>query len=102
MNKTWLIIKREYLTRVRNKTFILSTFLTPILFVGVIAAVVAITVKNSDKEIVAVVDETGIFKDPQDSSRSVKFVLDPTVDTANFEKKGYTAVLYSPNTSVNT
>ena len=30
MNKIWLIIKREYLTRVRNKTFLLSTFLLPI------------------------------------------------------------------------
>jgi ABC-2 type transport system permease protein len=32
MNKTWLIIKREYLSRVRKKTFILSTILTPLLF----------------------------------------------------------------------
>lgn len=40
MNKTWLIIKREYITRVRNKTFIISTFLTPIFFVGLIAAII--------------------------------------------------------------
>ena len=31
MNKIWIVIQREYLTRVRKKTFILSTFLTPLL-----------------------------------------------------------------------
>ena len=46
MNKTWLIIKREYMTRVRNKTFIISTFLTPLLFVGLIAAVIFLNPKD--------------------------------------------------------
>lgn len=101
MNKILLIIRREYLTRVRNKTFILSTFLTPLLFIGVIAAIIAITIKNSDKEVVAVVDNTGIFKDKDDSTKSVRFVVDPGVDTSNFDKKGYTAVLYSPGTGAN-
>src|SRR6476661_874093 len=101
MNKTWLIIKREYLTRVRNKTFLLSTFLTPLLFIGVIATIVVITVKNSDKEVVAVVDGSGIFNTPTDSNKSVKFVMDPTVDTSNFSEKGYSAILYSPKTGVN-
>jgi ABC-2 type transport system permease protein len=32
MRKTWLIIKREYLTRVRKKTFIIGTLLFPILY----------------------------------------------------------------------
>ncbi len=101
MNKTWLIIKREYLSRVRNKTFIISTFLTPLLFVGIIAAVVAITVKNSDKEVVAVIDNSGIFKEKTDSNKSVRFVIDASVDTSNFSKKGYSAILYSPNTGAN-
>ncbi|HUQ65301.1 MAG TPA: ABC transporter permease [Flavitalea sp.] len=46
MNKTWLIIKREYITRVRNKTFIISTFLTPLFFVGLIAAIIYMTPKD--------------------------------------------------------
>lgn len=33
MNKLWLIIKREYLTRVLKRTFILTTLLTPLAFV---------------------------------------------------------------------
>jgi ABC-2 type transport system permease protein len=46
MNKTWLIIKREYITRVRNRTFIISTFLTPLFFVGLIAAIVLLWPKD--------------------------------------------------------
>jgi len=36
MYKTFIIIQREYLTRVRKKTFIISTLLFPILYVGLI------------------------------------------------------------------
>jgi ABC-2 type transport system permease protein len=49
MNKTWLIIKREYITRVRNKTFIISTFLTPLFFVGLITAIIYLSPKDREK-----------------------------------------------------
>jgi ABC-2 type transport system permease protein len=101
MNKIWIIIQREYLTRVRNKTFILSTFLTPLLFALVIGIIVFITVKNSDKEKIAVIDNSGTFKLATDSAKSVKFILNPVADTANFDKNGYSAILYSPNNSIN-
>jgi ABC-2 type transport system permease protein len=101
MNKIWLIIKREYLTRVRNKTFILSTFLTPLLFAGLIAVIVFITIKSNDKEKIAVIDNSGIFKTPVDSVKSIRFVLNPVVDTSNFEKKGFTGILYSPHSGLN-
>ncbi len=32
MDKLWLIIKREYLTRVKRRSFILATLLTPLAF----------------------------------------------------------------------
>lgn len=49
MNKTWLIIQREYITRVRNKTFILSTILTPLFFAGLIAASAYFSMKMAEK-----------------------------------------------------
>jgi ABC-2 type transport system permease protein len=101
MNKIWLIIKREYLTRVKKKTFILSTFLTPLLFAGVIGVVIFITVRSSDKETIAVIDSTGVFKTKIDSIKSIKFVLNPSVDTANYDKQGYSAILYAPHTGFN-
>ena len=35
MNKLALIIKREFIAKVRNKSFIVMTFLSPLLFVGI-------------------------------------------------------------------
>ncbi|MEP7256808.1 MAG: ABC transporter permease [Flavitalea sp.] len=101
MRKTWLIIRREYLTRVRNKTFILSTFLTPLLFAGILGIVIFITIKNSDKERIAIVDSTGIFANKPDTSSGVVFVADASADTSDFDKKGYSAILYSPETGAN-
>ncbi len=62
MEKIWLIIKREYLTRVRNKTFILSTILLPLFFIGFIAASTYFSVKSIDKHTIAVKDNNGNFK----------------------------------------
>ncbi len=96
MNKIFLIIKREYLTRVRNKTFILSTILTPLLFVGLITAVTFISVKNVDKEKVAVIDKNGFFKDNLQNAKAITFEFPADVDSSNYKAKGYTAVLYPP------
>src|SRR5206468_12059086 len=101
MNKTWLIIKREYLSRVRKKTFILSTLLTPILFAGVITTVIIITIKNVRHEKVAVVDPNGIFKSELESNKAVSYDFRSDVDTSNFIDKGYSALLLAPHTGIN-
>lgn len=102
MNKVGLIIKREYLSRVRKKTFILTTLLTPILFIGLIAAVIFITVKNVRNEKIAVVDAEGILKSNLKSSEAVTYEFRTDVDTSNFKAKGFTALLMAPHSSVNT
>ena len=101
MNKTWLIVKREYLSRVRKKTFILSTILTPLVFAGLIGAVIAITVKNVRNEKIAVVDPSGVLKSSLEDSKSVSYHFATDVDTSNFAAKGYSAILFAPNTSIN-
>ena len=101
MNKTVLIIKREYLTRVRKKTFILSTILTPLLIAVVMGVFIYISVKNVREEKVAVVDPTGIFKSSLASSKSVTYDFNTSVDTSNFALKGYSAVLYAPHSGIN-
>jgi ABC-2 type transport system permease protein len=101
MNKIWLIIKREYSTRVRKKTFILSTILTPLLFVGLITAVTIISVKNVDQEKIAVIDNAGLFKGNLENGKAVTFEFPTGVDSSNYEKKGYSAILYTPNKESN-
>jgi ABC-2 type transport system permease protein len=49
MNKIWLVIKREYLTRIRNRSFIISTFVTPLFFVALIIAIGYLTAKQVEK-----------------------------------------------------
>jgi ABC-2 type transport system permease protein len=101
MNKTWLIIKREYLSRVRKKTFILSTILTPLLFAALIAAVVFITVSNVRNEKVAVVDPNGIFKSNLEGGKLIHYDFRNDIDTGNFVEKGYSAILIAPHASIN-
>jgi ABC-2 type transport system permease protein len=61
MNKILLIIKREYLTRVRKRTFILSTLLFPLLYLGLIFGTAWIGAKTKSKLQVAVIDNSGYF-----------------------------------------
>lgn len=101
MSKVGLIIRREYLSRVRKKTFILTTILTPLLFIGLIAAVTFITVTTSRNEKVAVVDTQGILKTNLKNSESVSYEFRNDVDTGNFKAKGFSVVLFAPQSSIN-
>ncbi len=96
MRKTLLIIKREYLTRVRNKTFILSTILTPLLLVGLITAVTFISIKNVDQEKVAIVDDANMLEGKMKDGKAVTFTFTQGVDSSNYTSRGYTAILYVP------
>jgi len=102
MSKTALIFKREYITRVRNKTFLLSTFLLPIAMILFIfgSGYFAMSSKDNFKK-VAVVNDPGMFKLnlKSDSSRML-FDFTNDVDSTNFSKKGYDAVLDLNNDSV--
>ncbi|MEH6536523.1 MAG: ABC transporter permease [Psychroserpens sp.] len=64
MNHLPLIIKREYLTKVKNKSFIIMTFVSPLIMVALIAVVAYLSQLNNDKErSISVLDETGVLSD---------------------------------------
>ena len=96
MNKILLVLQREYFTRVRNKTFILSTILLPLFFVGFIVASAFLSLKSEDAQKVAVVDENGIFKNSFQSDHIVTYEFPKSVDADNYKEKGYTAFLKIP------
>ena len=55
-----LITRREYLNKIKNKTFILSTILTPLFIVGVILFIGWLTNLNNETiKNISVVDKTG-------------------------------------------
>jgi len=62
MRNLRLIINREYLARVKNKTFIVMTFLSPLIFVGMILLIAYLSMLNStEQKIIGIYDESGMF-----------------------------------------
>lgn len=109
MNKLGIIIKREYLTRVKNKSFLIITFLGPIFFVALMIAP-ALLALNSDKmeskKAIAVLDETGWFDQKFDNTETNTFVYYEENENLDSLKKLvfediYDAILYIPGTSLN-
>ena len=102
MNKIFVIIQREYLTRVKNKTFILSTFLLPIVMVLFIFGTTYFAIKSREKQKIAVVNDPGFFKKYMKSDpNAIIFDFTEGVDSLNYESKGYNGILYLPTTSGN-
>jgi len=96
MNKIWLVIKREYLTRVRNRTFILSTILLPLFFIGFIFASAYFSATSTEKQKIAVSDSNGIFKNSFQNNNLITYEYPSDVTANNFKEKGYSALLKIP------
>ena len=61
MSKIGLIISREYLTRVKKITFILMSFLGPLIIVGFVLLTSYLSQENKEKYEILVVDESHLF-----------------------------------------
>lgn len=64
MGKVWLVIQREYLSRVQKKSFLLATLLTPLIFPAIMGIFLWISVGDSSSSalrIIEVVDENNLF-----------------------------------------
>lgn len=74
MNKTLLIIQREYLSRVKKKAFLIMTFLVPLLIIAMYALIFFLSMRGGDNiPTVEVIDESGIFNKSFENKRSVNF-----------------------------
>ncbi len=102
MNKTGLIISREYFTRVRKKSFLITTILVPLVIVGFYAAIIAISMRDSTSQVkVAVLDEAGLLNDSSAAKfKSIQLAFVKNETEASYTKKykaaGYDAFLYLP------
>ncbi len=108
MKKIILIIQREYFSRVKKKSFLLMTFLVPVLFMGMMALVGYLVAKQNefgDKKKVEVVDENGMFKNKLKNTGTLEFtfVADNYANVkGNFLNSGYDYLLYIPGTLTGT
>jgi ABC-2 type transport system permease protein len=101
MNKISLVAKREFLTRVQKKTFLLSTIALPLIIFGFYAFMIYFSVKTTDNYRIAVIDKAGVFNGKIDDKKSTELIFEFTdKDTAAVQelmnKKQYEAYLYVP------
>ena len=85
MNHLPLIIKREYLTKVRNKSFIIMTILSPIIMIALIAVVAYLSQLNNSKErTISILDESGMVESIFKSTENTNYVIlnDVSIDDA--------------------
>ena len=102
MNKIFLIIKREYLTRVRKKMFIITTLLLPLFYFLLIFGSAKIAELSRKRLSVSVIDQSGYFTQPlldkqnlTDKSSILK--IGNPGDTAHYADSGYDGYIIVPS-----
>ena len=105
MSKLALIVKREFIAKVRNKSFIVMTFLSPLLFVGIGLFVGYLSNMKSDLKTIAIHDETGRFVNEFKSDKEYKYLnlskVDVKVLRDSVLNESYSGLLVIPNNSQN-
>ncbi len=107
MNKSILILKREYLTRVKKKSFIIMTLLVPVMMaaLSILPAYLA-TMDDKEERTIAVYDPTSLVLDRMESNKFTKYHYIPKQEydalSRNFKSGKYYAVLYIPENILTT
>jgi len=101
MNKTLLILRNEYLKRVKKKSFIILTLLIPFLFAGMFALIIYLSLNNDNKErTIAVYDESALFNNElkKEGLTKYSFISKEKYEQLKSNLKGseFYAVLYIP------
>lgn len=108
MNKISVIIRREYLTRVRKKSFIIMTILAPLLMAALIIlpTLIMSSDKGDHKKIAVVEDKSDLFQNVLKDTKDIEFVYvnNRKVDElkASLDTSGYYGILWISPQVVNT
>lgn len=103
MNKIALIIEREYMTRVKRKSFLLTTILVPIVIIAFYAVIIAVAVSGkSSTQRIAILDDANLFNGkiettPKDKSSYI-FIHNESEQSfkAKYRDESYSLFLYIP------
>jgi len=98
-NKIGLIIRREYFTRVRKKSFIIMSLLGPLIMAGVLTFAMWTSIEESDDQKILVIDDNYPFFEKLDGSDKLSYsIMDISLPKgeALLEVSDYTALLYLP------
>ncbi len=96
-----LIIKREFIAKVRNKSFIVMTFLSPLLFVAVAGFVGYLASIKADQKTIAIHDQSQVFAKEFKSNSEFKYIdlssVDMKILNDSVVKETYDGLLFIPN-----
>jgi ABC-2 type transport system permease protein len=108
MNKIGLVIQREYITRVKKRSFLITTILVPLIIIGFYAAIIAISISDSsDTSKIAIIDEGnllyGKIEKINGDNTVYNFVTNETEESfkTKYKKEGYNYFLYIPKLDIN-
>ena len=100
MNKILLVARREFLTRVQKKTFLLTTIGVPLLIAAFYAALIYFQIKSTDHFSIAVLDQANVFSGKLENKKNeitFKFVQsDTTTLKKQLDNHTYEAYIYIP------
>lgn len=100
MSTLLLIIKREFLAKVRNKSFVVMTFLSPLLFIGITALIAYLSTLKADVRRIAVHDQSGVFSAVFTNNEEYVFVNESKTKlqtlTDSLHNGFYEGILYIP------
>lgn len=104
MSKISLIIKREYLTRVKKKSFLIMSIVGPILFAAIMIVPIWMASEDKDSQNIEVIDETGIFINQLKDNKEIHFAYEfRSLKAAQEDLNNngeYTAILHIPKVVV--
>lgn len=106
MNKIFLIISREYLTRIRKRSFVIMSILGPILFAAMFVIPIWVSTRESeDLKKIAVIDSSSEFINKIPNNKHLLFVYQPAFTVQDYkhnmkDNNEYDALLYIPKNAV--
>ncbi|MDR0296350.1 MAG: ABC transporter permease [Prevotellaceae bacterium] len=106
MKKIFIIIGREFLSRVKKKSFIITTLLVPLFMAALMVIPFYIQgIEDTEQKIIMVIDNSGLAEQALESAGDLTFIFTPTasIDSLrqNFKKEGLYAVLVIGETANN-
>ena len=93
-----IIISREYLNRVKKKSFLVTTFLVPVLMAALVLVPVIVMMTSEEKtKVIAVYDRSGVVAQTLEDTKTIDYVISPDIPVdslkRNMKELGYDAVL---------
>jgi len=104
MNKIWLIVKREYITRVRKRSFLISTLVAPLALGLLMVSQIFLMTYTTESTQVAVKDDSGLFYEKLTSTKTLTYAFHPDTELEelkdSYAEKGYDGILHIPEIDI--